>query len=97
MKFGQEFKQILQKEGFPQHWIDSAVPYRSLKKCIKKVEKELKGLGLDAHTMRVMTPTSANSSPDPQISPKRRENGDVPVAFKYNFGGMMPHKLPFVP
>lgn len=90
MKFGQEFKQALQEEGFPQHWIESAVPYRSLKKCIKKVEEELKSLGLDADTLRFLAPTSASSSPDPQIWPKRNGSGDAPVAFRYNFEGRSP-------
>jgi len=47
MKFAHEFVASLKKEEYPQGWIDSAISYRKLKKCIKKVEGELRGLGLD--------------------------------------------------
>ncbi|KAI0381052.1 SPX domain-containing protein [Hypomontagnella monticulosa] len=51
MKFAQEFKKSLQREGFPQKWVESAVPYGQLKKCIKKVTNELQELGLDKDTL----------------------------------------------
>ncbi|ORY67054.1 RING-14 protein [Pseudomassariella vexata] len=51
MKFAQEFKRSLQREGFPQKWIDSAIPYGQLKKCLKKVTNELQYLGLDKDTL----------------------------------------------
>jgi E3 ubiquitin-protein ligase BAH len=47
MKFAHEFVASLKKEEYPQGWLDSAISYRKLKKCIKKVEGELRGLGLD--------------------------------------------------
>ncbi|KAI2627491.1 SPX domain-containing protein [Hypoxylon sp. NC1633] len=37
--------------GFPQKWVDSAVPYGQLKKCLKKVTHELQDLGLDKDTL----------------------------------------------
>ncbi|KAK8044872.1 hypothetical protein PG993_004896 [Apiospora rasikravindrae] len=51
MKFAQEFKKALQREGFPQRWIDSAIPYGQLKKCLKKVTRELETIGLDRDTL----------------------------------------------
>ncbi|KAL7619993.1 Cystathionine gamma-synthase [Parahypoxylon ruwenzoriense] len=51
MKFAQEFRKSLQQEGFPQKWVDSAVPYGQLKKCLKKVTNELRELGLDKDTL----------------------------------------------
>ncbi|KAK7931935.1 hypothetical protein PG985_002647 [Apiospora marii] len=51
MKFAQEFKKALQREGFPQRWIDSAIPYGQLKKCLKKVTRELETIGLDKDTL----------------------------------------------
>ncbi|KAI0012416.1 SPX domain-containing protein [Xylariaceae sp. FL0662B] len=33
--------------GFPQQWVDTAIPYGQLKKCLKKVTRELQELGLD--------------------------------------------------
>jgi E3 ubiquitin-protein ligase BAH len=47
MKFAHEFVASLKKEEYPPGWLDSAISYRKLKKCIKKVEGELRGLGLD--------------------------------------------------
>lgn len=84
MKFGHDFKEALKREGFPPHWIDSAVPYRSLKKCIKNVEKELQALGLDAETLRELM----DSSPDLQMLPAQPSPAKAaPVAFRYNFKG----------
>jgi len=37
MKFAREFKETLEKEGFPARWVELAVPYGQLKKCLKKV------------------------------------------------------------
>ncbi|GME22042.1 Zinc finger RING-type protein [Neofusicoccum parvum] len=51
MKFGHAFQDHLQQDGFPAHWVASAISYRQLKKCIKRVQKELAGLGLDAATL----------------------------------------------
>jgi E3 ubiquitin-protein ligase BAH len=51
MKFGQEYAAALAREEFPQHWLDSAIEYKQLKKCIKKVQRELESIGLDAPTI----------------------------------------------
>ena len=51
MKFGHDFSQTLKKGDFPQEWIDSAISYKELKKCIKKVQQEIQGLGLDDKTL----------------------------------------------
>lgn len=51
MKFGQEYAAALAREDFPQHWLDSAIEYKQLKKCIKKVQRELDSIGLDAPTI----------------------------------------------
>lgn len=51
MKFGQEYAAALAREDFPQHWLDSAIEYKQLKKCIKKVQRELASIGLDAATI----------------------------------------------
>jgi E3 ubiquitin-protein ligase BAH len=47
MKFAHDFDASLKREEYPQEWLDSAISYRQLKKCIKKVQRELHGLGLD--------------------------------------------------
>ncbi|KAI9738325.1 MAG: hypothetical protein M1834_008823 [Cirrosporium novae-zelandiae] len=54
MKFGHELDQTLKKEGFPPEWVSSAINYKQLKKCIKRVERELLGLGLDRKTVELL-------------------------------------------
>ncbi|OQO08062.1 hypothetical protein B0A48_06855 [Cryoendolithus antarcticus] len=74
MKFGQEFAQALASEGFPQHWVDSAIGYKNLKKCIKKVQRELLEIGLDASTIQHLSgPISGDDSPEPEKNFENRE------------------------
>lgn len=40
--------------GFPSQWVDVAIPYGRLKKCLKKVQKELGDLGLGPDTLSVL-------------------------------------------
>ena len=40
--------------GFPSQWVDIAIPYGQLKKCLKKVQKELSDLGLGPDTLSVL-------------------------------------------
>lgn len=51
MKFGQEYSQVLTNENFPEHWRQSAIEYKHLKKCIKKIRKELLAIGLGSETI----------------------------------------------
>lgn len=51
MKFGQEYQHFFATEDFSDEWRDSAIDYKHLKKCIKKVRGELTSIGLDAHTI----------------------------------------------
>ncbi|CAH0037052.1 unnamed protein product [Clonostachys solani] len=67
MKFGQDFKETLATQDFPSHWVEHAIPYGQLKKCLKKVLKELKDLGLDHDTLQSL------------IDPENHS----PVALKY--------------
>jgi len=84
MKFAHELKEALRREGFPSHWVESAVPYGLLKKSIKKVEAELRSFGLDAETLRHLVPSSSSGS---EIENARRGSGDAAVAFQYQFSG----------
>jgi E3 ubiquitin-protein ligase BAH len=54
MKFSQQFRSYLDKSGFPPQWVQSAINYRQLKKCIKQVEAELTALGLDTATLQTL-------------------------------------------
>ncbi|CAI6338432.1 unnamed protein product [Periconia digitata] len=51
MKWGQAFKTALRNEGFPPEWIESAISYSQLKKCINRLTEELKQMGLDPATL----------------------------------------------
>ncbi len=51
MKFGHLFKQTLRDDGFPPEWVDSAISYSQLKKCIKRLTDELQQVGLDPVTL----------------------------------------------
>lgn len=51
MKFAHSFSQALE-EDFPADWQAAAIRYRQLKKCIKKVQKELSELGLTAEILK---------------------------------------------
>lgn len=83
MKFAHELKEALRREGFPQRWVESAIPYRLLKKSIKKVEAELRELGLDAETLHHLIPPFSIS----EIQKPWEGGGDVAVAFQYLFVG----------
>lgn len=54
MKFGVEYQEALKKEEYPSQWINSAISYKKLKKCIKRVREELLSLGLDHETLEAL-------------------------------------------
>ena len=51
MKFGRLYRETLRNEGYPPDWVDSAIPYAQLKKCIARLTSELAQLGLDPATL----------------------------------------------
>ncbi|CZR57398.1 uncharacterized protein PAC_07287 [Phialocephala subalpina] len=77
MKFAHEYKEALQREGYPPEWVESAVPYAQLKKCVKKVQSELRSLGLDPETLSQLIHESGDAA-------SRRGGG---VAFQYEIDG----------
>jgi E3 ubiquitin-protein ligase BAH len=52
MKFAHEFKKHLTDDGYPPEWVDNAISYSQLKKCVKRVQHELAGIGLDVETLK---------------------------------------------
>lgn len=54
MKFGHEYSTALANDGFPPEWVEKAIEYKHLKKCIKKIHNELEELGLDEQTLGVL-------------------------------------------
>ncbi|KAI9717424.1 MAG: hypothetical protein M1812_004776 [Candelaria pacifica] len=51
MKFGHTLGETLKEEGFPSDWVQSAISYKQLKRCIKRVQGELSGIGLNPQTL----------------------------------------------
>jgi E3 ubiquitin-protein ligase BAH len=51
MKFGQDFEAALARGEYPPDWVHSAISYKKLKKCIKRVQQELLSLGLDKESL----------------------------------------------
>jgi len=51
MKFGQDYKAALSRGEYPPEWIGSTISYKKLKRCIKRVQRELLSLGLDKDTL----------------------------------------------
>jgi|SRR2546421_11081561 hypothetical protein len=84
MKFAHNFKEALRREGFPAYWVESAIPYSQLKKSIKKVEGELRSVGLDSETLAHLVPLG----PGLEVQQVCRGSGDAPAAFKYKFAGI---------
>lgn len=68
MKFAQEFKKALQEEGFPDKWVESAIPYGQLKKCLKRVTNELNQIGLGKETLARLANTPASDTPLGEIA-----------------------------
>jgi len=62
MKFARDFRDTLASQDFPVHWVEQAIPYGQLKKCLKKVQRELHDLGLDPETLKSLTDPE-NTSP----------------------------------
>lgn len=52
MKFGHTYQEALAADTYPKEWVAAAIRYRQLKKCIKKVQKELDSLGLCGKTLQ---------------------------------------------
>ncbi|KAI9773437.1 MAG: hypothetical protein M1840_007653 [Geoglossum simile] len=75
MKFGHEFQEALKRDDFPQHWVESAIAYGQLKRCIKRVQGELSRLGLDVHTLNQLLQAVGNSG------------SSAHAPFQYSFAG----------
>jgi hypothetical protein len=99
MKFARVFQDRLTKEGFPDVWIDSAVSYGQLKKCIKRVQIELTAIGLDVNTLHTLLESVEQRRPVARNGDGGEEEAEKP--FQYIFGrdagsGSIQPKLLFV-
>jgi len=75
MKFAREYQEHLRNEGFPEHWVSSAISYGQLKKCIKRVTRELTALGLDVPTLQRLL-QSVETTPQ---TPPSGSDGSLPA------------------
>ncbi|KAI9685868.1 MAG: hypothetical protein M1822_004146 [Bathelium mastoideum] len=85
MKFGKEYEDALVKGEYPAEWVYSAISYRQLKKCIKKVHEELAEIGLDANTLGQLLQTGHDDGAEGP-SPKSKQ------PFQYRFSPDIPAK-----
>ena len=83
MKFAHTYKTVLRENDFPNEWIDSAISYGQLKKCIKKLKTELENLGLQPHTLEELVREAHPSFNPLQLS----DEGEHTSRFQYNFSG----------
>jgi E3 ubiquitin-protein ligase BAH len=81
MKFGQTFKQSLRNEGFPPEWVESAISYPQLKKCINRLTDELRQVGLDPETLSKLLKHVEN------YNASTEQDGDEERPFEYILNG----------
>lgn len=54
MKFAKELEQTLADDEIPEEWVEAAIQYKALKKCIGRVVKELHYVGLEKNTLKLL-------------------------------------------
>ncbi|CUM66153.1 uncharacterized protein PRCAT00003810001 [Priceomyces carsonii] len=54
MKFAKVLEKTLMEEDVPEDWLEAAIQYKALKKCINKVVSELEFLGLEHNTLKLI-------------------------------------------
>ncbi|KAF2429626.1 RING-14 protein [Tothia fuscella] len=87
MKFGHLYRDRLREAGFPPEWINTAINYNQLKKCIKRVRQELASLGLDAVTLQRLLKNAEKASEAAEKGQHSDEEGDE-RPLRYEFAGM---------
>src|ERR1700709_2151307 len=92
MKFARIYQDRLTKDGFPPHWVDSAISYGQLKKCIKRVQNELSSIGLDVETLHKLL-----ESVEKQRSALKDGDGAAEKPFQYIFYGPGAGNAPVLP
>lgn len=61
MKFAKVFQQTLIEEDIPDDWIEAAIQYKVLKKCIARVVRELEFLGLSQYDLKLLLQNEGNN------------------------------------
>ncbi|KAK6464534.1 SPX domain-containing protein [Scheffersomyces coipomensis] len=79
MKFAKVLEQTLIEEEIPEEWYEAAIQYKTLKKCINKVVNELKFLGLEKNTLKLLfEETNNHKSDDSTKIIELNENETIP-------------------
>ncbi|CAN3375293.1 hypothetical protein DIURU_002138 [Diutina rugosa] len=68
MKFGKQLERQLEAENLPEEWVEAAIQYKALKKCINMIVGELEILGLSKATSKLLL-----GSEEVDISPENRK------------------------
>lgn len=69
MKFAKTLERTLEQQEIPQQWIEAAIQYKALKKCINKVVNELEFLGLQKNTLKLLLNDKVVEVNDCETSP----------------------------
>ncbi|RCK64906.1 Transcriptional regulator of yeast-form-adherence 3 [Candida viswanathii] len=69
MKFAKTLERTLEQDEIPQQWIEAAIQYKALKKCINKVVTELEFLGLQKNTLKLLLNDKVVEMNDSETSP----------------------------
>lgn len=80
MKFAHDYVQTLDDERYPPEWVRSAISYRQLKKCIKKVRNELLALGLRPDILNLLWHPS-------EVEDASDDRETSAVGFRYSLPG----------
>ncbi len=62
MKFAKVLQETLNQENIPEDWIEAAIQYKALKKIINSVVEELKLIGLEQNTLKLLLQDSEVNS-----------------------------------
>ncbi|KAI9844492.1 MAG: hypothetical protein M1837_005575 [Sclerophora amabilis] len=82
MKYGHEYLETLKREDFPAAWVETAISYRQLKKCIKKVQRELSSFGINPSILeRLMD--AVDTTEHSELNEGRE--GKQPATLRYSF------------
>ena len=90
MKFSHQFEAALRKEEYPEVWLTSAISYRRLKKCIKRVKEELQSLGLAPEVLERLWQEVDADQRGPIGAETRRGSKDEPTRVPSRSSGFKP-------
>lgn len=76
MKFARDFDVSLKEGDYPEDWLQTAISYRQLKKCIKLVQRELQDVGLEPEVLEQLWQHAGKHDETSTTVNGARTNGD---------------------